>query len=579
MNAWAPKFLYSCNFAKLMPSRMLIVAVLCCGALAGEACACNGQAPSCSPHCPCRTREGFCQDWDDDKARTCDAALSHAPSKCPVCTAGSPNCFTQQVYLEPGCRGAANVTVQLPADGTCKSYPGAIEGAGPGSTPDNPVWVSKVTCDLSTTTLHGIGGGTSCDGNIVVDGTATVEKYDGTCVHHSIPVGGKPLSFWVRTTGACVPPPGSNPIVVGSFEDTFHQAESAAVVRVLQSRGYNATLRVFGHKAAFDALWSGETDIMPSVWLPYGHAQFIQDVGKKLNVDYVELGTTSEEGVFFWAVSRAGSSTVRSIDDLANPSNTAGFVPEIYGAPLDTGASKAAIAIVRTLNERRKAIDSNAADFVYVPSFEKNVKNLESNATSVTLKFVSALWVPWWGYKAFIFSGNMSRLDSGSIGSPAFGPPNRGTTLTTPKVLGSGKLDSQTLGVLASMFVGNAAVSSMDNLIHFKKMTALEAAALNEAVGPNKYWFEVYKNTTTPVADLTKVCAGQPPSRTSPAVIALAVVCALGVVIVGAVNFTGRRQKAGFRAASSSTLTAEMEVGSNPPASKTNTDNPAYAAD
>ena len=45
------------------------------------------------------------------------------------------------------------------------------------------------------------GGGTSCDGNSVVGGSATREKFDGTCVYHSIPVGGKPLSFWVKTTG------------------------------------------------------------------------------------------------------------------------------------------------------------------------------------------------------------------------------------------------------------------------------------------------------------------------------------------------------------------------------------------
>ena len=34
------------------------------------------------------------------------------------------------------------------------------------------------------------------------------------------------------------------PIVVGSFDDTFHQAESACVANVLQQRGYNATLLV-----------------------------------------------------------------------------------------------------------------------------------------------------------------------------------------------------------------------------------------------------------------------------------------------------------------------------------------------
>ena len=106
----------------------------------------------------------------------------------------------------------------------------------------------------------------------------------------------------------------------------------------------------------------------------------------------------------------------------------------------------------------------------------------------------------------------MTRLSDGTIGTPAFGPPNRGTTLTTPAFLKSGKLDSETLGVLASMFVGNLAVSEMDDLIHFNGSTPLEAAAVNEAIEPNSYWFQLYQDTNTSVADLTVCAAATSPS-------------------------------------------------------------------
>jgi hypothetical protein len=35
-------------------------------------CGCNDQEPACAPTCPCQTATGFCQDWDDADAKTCD---------------------------------------------------------------------------------------------------------------------------------------------------------------------------------------------------------------------------------------------------------------------------------------------------------------------------------------------------------------------------------------------------------------------------------------------------------------------------------------------------------------------------
>ena len=188
--------------------RTLLLLTTWATAAAAAACTCTaGQAPSCKPHCPCQTATDYCQGWDDPKAQTCDAAKNHTPSRCPVCTTGTPNCLTQEIYLTPGCNGTPNTTVNLPTDGHCHVYPGAILGGGPGSTPDNPVWVSTTSCDPSTKKLHGVGGGTSCNGNIVVGGNPTVETFDGSCSKHTIPVDGKNLSFYVKTSGTCAPIP------------------------------------------------------------------------------------------------------------------------------------------------------------------------------------------------------------------------------------------------------------------------------------------------------------------------------------------------------------------------------------
>ena len=302
---------------------------------------------------------------------------------------------------------------------------------------------------------------------------------------------------WYASLSSARPQVAST-IVVGAFDDTFHQAESACVVNILQQRGYNASLLVGNHTGSFDALWSGAADILPSVWLPSGHASFVQ--GKQLNVDYVELGVTSEEGVFFWIASPAAvAAGVRSIDDLADPAKTPpGFSPDIFGGPADSGLSYASTAIVAQLNAQRARADPRAMQFRYIASFEANVANLEANSTSTALPFVAALWVPFWGYQRFVTDGKMTRLVGGKLGAH-FGLPNRGTTLTTPALLRSGRVDAVTLGVLASMFIGNAAVSAMDDDIHSRGMSPLGAARKSQALPQNAYWVEVYRNASIPL--------------------------------------------------------------------------------
>ena len=111
--------------------------------------------------------------------------------------------------------------------------------------------------------------------------------------------------------------------------------------------------------------------------------------------------------------------------------------------------------------------------------------------------FVAALWSPFYGYERFVLQGNMTRLAPGAIGAPRFGLPNRGTTLTTPRLLRSGRVDRATLAVLAGVFVGNAALSAMDEDINGGGLTPLAAARANQALPQNAYWLDVYHNTTT----------------------------------------------------------------------------------
>ena len=61
-------------------SLILLITVGIAAHVEGHGCGCNGQDLACAPTCPCQTATGFCQDWDDVDAKTCD--------KQQVCTVG-----------------------------------------------------------------------------------------------------------------------------------------------------------------------------------------------------------------------------------------------------------------------------------------------------------------------------------------------------------------------------------------------------------------------------------------------------------------------------------------------------------
>ncbi len=167
----------------------------------------------------------------------------------------------------------------------------------------------------------------------------------------------------------------SRKIVIGSFRQSFHEIESAGVQHVLQSRGYEAERRVvFAYSELFDALFNGTLDLLPSVWIPDGHAAYLEGAGRLAGKDYVIVGQSSEVGAFFWIASPAAvAAGIGSIDDLANPSNTLnGFEMQVVmSAAMDTGLSKASVSIIDALNARRMAVDPNASLFSYDPDFNE----------------------------------------------------------------------------------------------------------------------------------------------------------------------------------------------------------------
>lgn len=258
-------------------------------------------------------------------------------------------------------------------------------------------------------------------------------------------------------------------INIGSLYQSFHLVEAAGVDYVLQKRGFKTKFIIDkNYNSLFGGLFTGKYDMIPSVWLPSGHASFLK--GKLLNKDYVIAGQQSELDLFFFMGSAAVS--LSSIDDLADPVKTVGYHPEIYfSAGPQTGLNKGSVKIIDEINKMRKVKDPSAFSFTYNNvDFDSAVKaklfNLldANNKASTTSKFIVSWFAPWWGYDTYINSGSYKQLSNGVIGAKHFGLPNRAVTITTPKFLQSGVIDIASWNAISTLFLGSNAVSKMDLL-------------------------------------------------------------------------------------------------------------------
>ena len=275
-------------------------------------------------------------------------------------------------------------------------------------------------------------------------------------------------------------------VVVGSLEDTFHQFEGAVLVQVLRDMGENVSTVGFSsdeggtypHDEIFSMFFNGSIDILPSVWLPDGHGYYVDP--KQIGVDYDVLGTTSEEGVFYWGVSPAAAAAgIASLDDLVNP--PANFDRVVRVPDNATGLAMASLEIAQNINSCK----GSTANLTIAAGFDEEVDFLNDQLSGDAM-FAVGFWAPWWGNEVF---RDLRRLSDGSFGAP-FGRVNRGVTLVRPGVVAD--LPTSVAAAIARVFVGNAAIIAGDVAVGYaQNQSAFEAAAAwlsSEASGGGAYW-------------------------------------------------------------------------------------------
>lgn len=321
----------------------------------------------------------------------------------------------------------------------------------------------------------------------------------------------------------------ASPVRVGCIGDLFHQLETAAVASVISARGYDVQTAVHGHTAAFDALFNGEVDILPSVWLPDGHRSFLEGSSRYLGTDYVILGITSNNAGFLWAANAAASAAgITSFDDLAGSKTLSWDLSDsILMCEGDYGLSINSLKIVAALNVKRN--QAGLANFTVVNFCAGTGDAGEAHMyafvaqqmANATHPFVAPMYTPSTYYIDLVENGDMKPLSSGTLGG-MLGLMNSAATIAKPSFLASGKVDAVTLGQLAHTFLGDTFVNDA-NLAFVNANPPLSygwsGAISSDVVDMSNtylrtmpqfsYWYDVYTKSST-------LITGDPVSMASP---------------------------------------------------------------
>jgi len=154
--------------------------------------------------------------------------------------------------------------------------------------------------------------------------------------------------------------------------------------------------------------FNGSIDILPSVWLPDGHGYYVDP--KQIGVDYDVLGTTSEEGVFYWGVSPAAAAAgIASLDDLVNP--PANFDRVVRVPDNATGLAMASLEIAQNINSCK----GSTANLTIAAGFDEEVDFLNDQLSGDAM-FAVGFWAPGGATKC---SGTCGASPTAASGRPS----------------------------------------------------------------------------------------------------------------------------------------------------------------
>lgn len=251
--------------------------------------------------------------------------------------------------------------------------------------------------------------------------------------------------------------PNSEPLVVATVNESFHQASGAVVRIVLENLGYEVESIDGPHAEIYPRFENGEADFFAGSWLPNGHSNYwaeVQDVSTQIAPLYAEAQ-------LFWAVpAYVPESTASSITDLTSTEATSTLDLSIQGVVAGSGLMRLSSEVMDRYGLTDAGYELLEGD---VPILIDHVEDM----IAANQLFVTPLWQP-----QFLNNQYEFRILEDPEG--IFPEPDQAFLLGYEGY--EDRLTQEAIDTLNRIDIGVEAMSELDYLVNGENMTPYEAA-------------------------------------------------------------------------------------------------------
>jgi glycine betaine/proline transport system substrate-binding protein len=261
-------------------------------------------------------------------------------------------------------------------------------------------------------------------------------------------------------------------LVLGTPGVSFHQVANWVVVRALEHIGHSVdVVDDVPHREMYPRFVAGEIDVVTGSDLPFNHAPWLWN---STDAFYV-AGTVNEAtDIVLGVPSYTGISTVSQLSKQKGD-----FTPELLS--LDLNTCPACVALGKEYAERLGFTVREVSPEVFQQEVEERTAKKEAFAVS-------------WYVPCYLQAtvGGLANL----VGDEApWTRHNAGKTIARH----DSDLDMETRTLLASVFVGNAAIQEMDVMVNVEGKTPLDAADAWIQANP-EMWQSFFGKLSEPAA-------------------------------------------------------------------------------
>jgi glycine betaine/proline transport system substrate-binding protein len=241
----------------------------------------------------------------------------------------------------------------------------------------------------------------------------------------------------------------TRPIRVGHIDLSFHDAAAREVERILIAHGHRIERSAAPHEDMFGRMGDGEVDVLVSAWLPASHGAYLAPF-----VDDVRKVTVLYEPYCIWGVpDHVPEEAVNEVADLLREPALERMERLIRGINPGAGISRFSAAIVA-----RYGLD--AAGYEFQTGTEAQCFGRFVDAVADGRWVVIPLWQPQWLHHRYRI--RELREPKGLLGGK-----DQATLIVRKDA--EERIGTAALAELATLYLGNARVSELDDLIQVRQ--------------------------------------------------------------------------------------------------------------